>query len=175
MQPADKAAEMAEGRRKAFEIIERNYPNNPRHDAAAVEAAFAELMLWRRGSDVLAVARKLIRVAREERARVPTLKAVLLTAIRECAAQPGAKRERVHMRAESFLKLKQCYPVHLIGEDEENTFDAFELALDHGVSLYDLVRGARTLKGEQVPLVEFLVQQCWIETPLPCAASHVLH
>lgn len=82
--------------------------------------------------------------------------------------------EHTHSRAEMFSKLKRCYPPHLIIGDDENNFYAFEIALDHGISFYDLVFGAQTLEGEQVELNEFLVRHCWVEMPLQPAA-HVLH
>jgi hypothetical protein len=76
-----------------------------------------------------------------------------------------------------LFKLKNAYPKFARGTDDENTIAALELALDHGISLVDLIYKAMVLSdaahndGADVPqLVEFLVNQCITETPL-----HALH
>ncbi|MFZ2159334.1 MAG: hypothetical protein WAV72_24875 [Bradyrhizobium sp.] len=79
---------------------------------------------------------------------------------------PPPPRPRKPLEA-SFQKLLRCYPKDRIGDDDENAFDAFDLALEY-TSLTELILGAINInvaasKGEEVPeLVEYLVSRCGV-------------
>jgi hypothetical protein len=72
-------------------------------------------------------------------------------------------------RPELFAQVKRWYPEQFVGGDDQLSFEAFELCLDHGVEFEELIAGAFDRMadaddGRDVPpLLEFLVSKCWVE------------
>jgi hypothetical protein len=72
-------------------------------------------------------------------------------------------------RPELFAKVKGWYPQEFVGNDDQLSFEAFELCIDHGVEYEELLAGAFDRMadadhGRDVPLlVEFLASKCWTE------------
>lgn len=83
-------------------------------------------------------------------------------------------------RETSFSKLKRCYPSNHIG-DEAKAFTAFQLALDAGHRLVEMIQSAIEITlaanngGDDIPQLEqFLLSKCWRETNQP-SALNALH
>lgn len=74
-------------------------------------------------------------------------------------------------RRDSFEKLLRAYPKDKHGDDLENCFDAFDLAMEYA-SLTELILGAINIsvaasKGEEAPdLIWFLVSRCGVVTSM---------
>jgi hypothetical protein len=88
----------------------------------------------------------------------------------------SADAGRLERRA-AFEKIKRAYPQSHVGDDDENSFAAFERALDAGNDVVDMVESAidtacAAREGDEVPeLVEFFLQKCWTETKDPPALN----
>ena len=112
------------------------------------------------------------------------LASMLARAVNGTAALiPETKRDSADAgrldRWAAFKKIKRAYPQGYVGDDDENTFAAFEQALDVGNTVVSILESAKDTaaaagEGDEIPeLVEFLAQKCWTETKEPPALNAV--